>query len=229
MVLMNKYCSIIFLGLFFITASNHIFAQDKLSSFYFKESAPKGMNELDTLLGEFEGVYYNSEDSLRWLIVEQDSIISQFNMYTFITEDDLKKKKGVRFDDGFLYGMMEDSLPAFVQNDTVFFGLPYRTNYFKPGINQHLFQLDSNQYLKSTKVSGKDLYTYTILTFYSDSLFIDELDHEVLEQELEVLGKIRSEKKEEFTTFIAKPDQKSLLEFLKVQGFRQRKSFIREN
>ena len=97
---MNKILLLIY---FFSTYS--FYAQSEASSFYFKSPQPLGIDSAFEFNENYIGSFYKANDSLVRVVIDRDSIFSEFIIMLTISQKKLKKNKKLKLGDSLLFGV----------------------------------------------------------------------------------------------------------------------------
>ena len=150
--------------------SSYLFyAQEKFSSFYFKTSQPTNTPSIFSFSENYTGSYYKENDSLIRIIVEKDSIYSEFGILFTLPKKKLKKNKTFFIEDSLLYGVQANSgIPFKSINDTIYAVMIQQDLLFKPD-SIHILKQRNEMYFLNSK-SSKNLFSTKLLLLKNDTL-----------------------------------------------------------
>lgn len=197
-----------------------------LTSFYFTEAQPAGVEEAsfapDTTLR-----YYSVEDSTRRLVIEGDTIFTEFTVYMVLTKKDMRQADTLEIRNEHLHGFLEDdSLPIVENKGKWFFGYPHKTKFFWPDEKHVIKQVTDSIYALNEKISGNKWLT-TLVEIRADSVILHSFDHEDIDAMKPLEKHIESKEFYKVPTYLASPPKKEFISFVKKEGFNEREVFLR--
>lgn len=194
------------------------YGQDNNSSFYFKQSQPAELETFKTLDKEIIGYYYKSNDSLIRIIIEKDSIYTEFGIVFVYSKKDLEKNKQLLIKDSLLFGVNEkNGVPYTINNDTLYAFLLQYDVMFRSDNNSILKKQANNYFLNYKNEYG--YFSTTLLSFTENRLKLQQIDHLSCFNKIQKFENITTEKLDGKTTYIADPNSQELLFFIKDKGF----------
>ena len=81
------------------------YGQEDYSSFYFEDSQPLNAPSIFEIQDSYLGSYYKQNDSLVRVIIEKDSIYTEFGILFIISQEELKKNKSINIENSFVHGI----------------------------------------------------------------------------------------------------------------------------
>ena len=201
--------------------SSYLFyAQEKFSSFYFKTSQPTNTPSIFSFSENYTGSYYKENDSLIRIIVEKDSIYSEFGILFTLPKKKLKKNKTFFIEDSLLYGVQANSgIPFKSINDTIYAVMIQQDLLFKPD-SIHILKQQNEMYFLNSK-SSKNLFSTKLLLLKNDTLIIKEIDHINSFKLLKKFQEFDEDDQNNIKTYIANPTKKELELFINEDGFNE--------
>ena len=201
--------------------SSYLFyGQEKFSSFYFKTSQPTNTPSIFSFSENYTGSYYKENDSLIRIIVEKDSIYSEFGILFTLPKKKLKKNKTFFIEDSLLYGVQANSgIPFKSINDTIYAVMIQQDLLFKPD-SIHILKRQNEMYFLNSK-SSKNLFSTKLLRLENDTLIIKEIDHINSFELLKKFQDFDEDDQNNIKTYLANPTKKELELFINKDGFNE--------
>ena len=194
------------------------YGQADFSSFYFEKSQPEYTPSIFEFQNSFTGSYYKKNDSLIRVIVEKDSIYTEFGILFIISPKEIKKNKNVTIKDSLIHGIQPSrGIPFKIIEDTIYAVLIQQDLLFKPDSNHILKQQDDTYFLNSKNKKG--FFSTRLLTFEKDTLMIKEIDHLVVFNLIQEFQILKETQENNMKYYIANPTTSELNLFIKKQGF----------
>ena len=202
----------------YIFSSYSFYAQEDYSSFYFKTSQPENTASIFTIDDSFIGSYYKKDDSLVRVVVDKDSIYTEFGILFILSPKEVNKNKTLSIKDSLLFGIQPNKgIPFTTIEDTIYAVLVQQDLLFKPDSN-HILKFDNGVYFLNSRNSN-NLFTTKLLTLEKDTLILKETDHLKTFSLLEKFKRFSESEQNGIKTYIANPTQKELNLFIKEDGF----------
>ena len=202
----------------YIFGSYSFYAQEDYSSFYFKTSQPENTASIFTIDDSFLGSYYKKDDSLVRVVVDKDSIYTEFGILFIVSPKEIKKSKTLSIKDSLLFGIQPNKgIPFTTIEDTIYAVLVQQDLLFKPDSN-HILKFDNGVYFLNSRNSN-NLFTTKLITLEKDTLILKETDHLSTFNLLEKFKRFSESEQNGIKTYIANPTQKELNLFIKEDGF----------
>ena len=207
---------ILFLIYFFSTYC--IYAQNEVSSFYFKSPQPVNTDTSFEFHKEHWGAYYKSDDSLVRLIVEKDSIFTEFVIMLSLSKQELRKDKKLSIDDSLLFGVKANyGIPYMIFDDTLYAVILQNDLFFKIDENNPLKYHDQKYFLNYKNKNG--FFSTTLLSFEKESLLLSEIDHYESMNLIRNFNELNETEVYKIKTYIATPSEEEFFNFIKNNGF----------
>ncbi len=218
----------ILLILFTVYFSATAYSQQGPSNFYFDSPQPS-VNHNAHLAG-FDGVYFAENDTNKRIEIVADTVFAHKIIWSHITQGQMKETPKLMARNGFLHGLKRnDSIPYVQSNDTLYFGVPYKTVVFYACDSMVCRKLDDNRVvLNFEERTGK--WTCTILEKDQDGLlYMKHMDHEEVAHMLNLLGIVEPDKAEHLPTQFATAEPESFMRFVNQGGFTGNMVFYKPN
>ncbi len=210
---MNKILLLIY---FFSTYS--FYAQSEASSFYFKSPQPLGIDSAFEFNENYIGSFYKANDSLVRVIIDRDSIFSEFIIMLTISQKELKKNKKLKLGDSLLFGVKENKgIPYMSLDDTIYAVMLQYELFFKAD-KDHVLKFKDDQYFLNSK-NEKGFYSTSILGLKEDTLSILEIDHYESMEKIKKFKDLNQHTIDDIKIFLANPSNEELTEFILNNGF----------
>ena len=203
-----------------IFCSYVFYAQDDFSSFYFKTSQPANTPSVFKIADSFIGSYYKENDSLVRIVIDKDSIYTEFGILFIVSPKELKKSKTLSIKDSLLFGIQgSKGIPFKSINDTIYAVMIQQDLLFKPD-SSHILKYENDIYFLNSKNSN-NLFNTKLLTIENDTLFLKETDHLNSFKLLQKFEQFNELEQNKIKSYIANPTKKELNLFIKEQGFNE--------
>lgn len=194
------------------------YGQEDFSSFYFENSQPSNATSIFEIQDSFLGSYYKDNDSLVRVVIEKDSIYTEFGILFIISEEELKKNKSISIENSLVHGIQPSrGIPFKIIEDTIYAVLIQQDLLFKPDSNHILKQQQGNYFLNSKNEKG--FFSTTLLSIQKDTLMFKEIDHIEVFSLLKKIKNLKEVEQNNMKTYIANPTTKELNLFIREQGF----------
>ena len=97
------------------------YGQADFSSFYFEKPQPVYTSPIFEIQDSFLGSYYKENDSLIRVVIEKDSIYTEFGILFIISPKELKKNKNISIKDSLIQGIQPSKgIPFKIIEDTIY-------------------------------------------------------------------------------------------------------------
>ena len=215
-MLMNKILLLIYLF-----SSYSFYAQSEASSFYFKNPLPLKSDSIKEFSEEFLGSFLKSDDSLVRLIIDKDSIITEFVIILTIGPKELKKNKSLKLSDSLLYGVKENKgIPYMMLDDTVYAVMLQYDLFFKAD-KEHILKYNEGKYFLNTR-NENGYYSTSILDLKNDTLCLHEIDHYESMDEINKINDLTQTSIKGLKIYLANPTNEELKKLIYNKGFNER-------
>lgn len=155
-----------------------ILAQENVS-LYFSSPQPSNEKNLENIPVSFTGIFVSEKDSLKKLIITQDSIYVELISLVYMSIDEVEMNPSLELMDSLLYGIYpNEPVQVVLRNDTVFFAIVANHLFFKPS-KKSTIRICGEHLIFSDKIStGK--YSIGLIKFDQEkgSISISYIDHE---------------------------------------------------
>ena len=216
---MNKILLLIY---FFSTYG--FYAQSEASSFYFKSPLPSGTDSTLEFNENHLGSFYKADDSLVRIIIDRDSIFSEFVIMLTISQKELKKNKKLKLSDSLLYGVKANQgIPYMMLDDTVYAVMLQYELFFKAD-KEHVLKFKDDQYFLNTK-NENGYYSTSLLDLKKDTLSLYEIDHYESMDEINKIKDLIQQSNEGYKIYLANPTDEELKELIINKGFNDQTKF----
>ena len=213
---MNKILLLIY---FFSTYG--FYAQSEPSSFYFKSPLPSGTDSTLEFNENHLGSFYKADDSLVRVIIDRDSIITEFVIMLTIGPKELKKNKALKLSDSLLFGVKKNKgIPYMMLDDTVYAVMLQYDLFFKAD-KEHILKFNDGQYFLNTK-NENGYYSTSILELNNDTLSLYEIDHYESMDKINEIKDLNQQNIEGLKVYLANPTNEELKTLITNKGFNDR-------
>jgi len=207
--------------LIYIFSTYGFYAQSEASSFYFKSPLPSGTDSTLEFNENHYGSFYKADDSLVRIIIDRDSIFSEFVIMLTISPQELKKNKKLKLSDSLLFGIKENKgIPYMMLDDTIYAVMLQYELFFKAD-NDHILKFKNNHYFLNTK-NEKGFYSTSILDLKGDTLSLLEIDHYKVMDKINRIKNLTQQTIEGVKVYLADPSDEELRDFILNNGFNDR-------
>ena len=189
---------------------------------YFEKITDRKARVLSKIPEKFKGKYVFEKDSLNRIYVDD----STFNGVSFIylqgEKSKLLSKPNVKLRDNYLFGIVNnDSLPCVEENDTLYYGIPLRSELFNVNdLSQPIYVLSDNEFIfLDLGIMNSKCFTCTKYTFYDDRLEISSVDHDLEMELIKRHFKMDTEMIDGFKTYICRGSISNFIKFSNANGF----------
>ena len=208
------------ISLLYLLSAYGFYAQADYSSFYFKTPQPTDTPSIFEIDQSFTGSSYKENDSLIRIVVEKDSIYSEFGILFIVSPKELKKNNSLLIKDSLIFGIQpKKGIPFKKIEDTIYAVLIQQDLLFKPDSN-HILKFKNETYFLNTK-NENDLFSTTLLNLEKDTLFLKETDHLSVFDLIKKFKMLEESSNKKMKTYIANPSVDELLLFIKQGGFNE--------
>jgi hypothetical protein len=212
--------------IFVVFICNSVLGQEEPTSFYFSDAQPN-TKDATAFHENLVGQYVSLKDSTRMVTITEDTIFSQTLILMETTQEKLDTQEKIYVKEGMIYGISEGrKFPVTMKNDTFYFNYVNNAVLFTANEMHKLRILGKNHYLNFKEDNN---YWSTLLLNLGDkdTLQLFNLDHNAVMEKVKEFKVMKTEKIDDFKTYIASPSKKEMSRFTKSDGFTDVEKFAK--
>lgn len=205
-----------------------IYAQEAVS-LYFTVVQPNDQKNLTQFPLSWQGEYTAEKDSLRKLIITEDSILVELITPVVISIQELKKDSTLQLKENLLYGIYRNKPVEVVRkNDTLIFAFVATHLFFKADPT-NMLRSCGNMFLIN-RFNAKDRYSVTLLELNPEtfSIKISYIDHEENPELYTQLKNIKRKNTSEEKLILIDFNTLQFIQFIQQGGFNVVENYIRK-